>query len=101
VERKETSSVAAATPVAAELEQRYVLEDTDFCEVPPLHRRFYRAWKGEDDVLGPNEVRCPVCGVVLRSYRALREGDRLHCLPCLTRLVVAVTDGIRRAQPVH
>ena len=68
--------------------RRFVLEDTGFDGVPARHRRFFRAWQGSHDHLGPNEVRCPRCGVVLRSYRDLREGDRLHCIPCDQRLRV-------------
>ncbi len=37
---------------------------------------------------GPNEVICPVCKVVIRSTRELREGDRLYCMPCMSRIVV-------------
>ena len=38
--------------------------------------------------LAPNEVLCPVCKVVIRSSRELRPGDRVYCMPCMSRLVV-------------
>jgi hypothetical protein len=68
--------------------QRYVLDETGFDEVPKKYRRFYRKWKGPGDVLAPNEVVCPVCKVVIRSTRELRSGDRVYCMPCMSRLVV-------------
>ena len=68
--------------------QRYVLEDTGFDEVPVKYRKFYRKWRGADDSLAPNEVICPVCKVVIRSSRELRPGDRVYCMPCMSRLVV-------------
>jgi hypothetical protein len=68
--------------------RRFLLEDTGFDEVPAKYRRFYRHWKGASDELGPNEALCPVCKVVIRSTRELREGDRLYCMACMTRLRV-------------
>jgi len=68
--------------------QRFLLDDTGFDEVPPKYRRFYRKWKGPGDVLAPNEAICPVCKVVIRSTRELREGDRVYCMPCMSRLVI-------------
>lgn len=68
--------------------QRYLLEDTGFDEVPKRFRRFYRKWRGAGDRLAPNEVVCPVCKVVIRSTRELRPGDRVYCMPCMSRLVV-------------
>lgn len=68
--------------------QRFVLEDTGFDEVPKKYRRFYRKWKGPGDRLAPNEVICPVCKVVIRSSRTLLPGDRVYCMPCMSRLVV-------------
>lgn len=68
--------------------QRYLLEDTGFDEVPKKYRKFYRKWRGADDELAPNEVVCPVCKVVIRSSRELRPGDRVYCMPCMSRLVV-------------
>jgi hypothetical protein len=73
--------------------RRYVLEDTGFDEVPKKYRRFYRKWKGAADVLAPNEVVCPVCKVVIRSTRELRPGDRVYCMPCMSRLVVVRTEA--------
>jgi hypothetical protein len=72
--------------------QRFILEDTGFDEVPAKYRRFYRKWKGPGDALAPNEVVCPVCKVVIRSTRELRVGDRVYCMPCMSRLVVARAD---------
>ena len=68
--------------------RRFELEETGFNEVPKKYRRFYRRWGGEADVLAPNEVLCPVCKVVIRSARELRPGDRVYCMPCMSRLVV-------------
>jgi hypothetical protein len=68
--------------------QRFILEDTGFDEVPVKYRRFYRKWRGAGDSLAPNEVICPVCSVVIRSTRELRPGDRVYCMPCMSRLVV-------------
>ncbi|MFI5314995.1 MAG: hypothetical protein ACHQ6T_04800 [Myxococcota bacterium] len=68
--------------------QRFVLGDTGFDEVPAKYRRFYRKWLGAGDSLAPNEVICPVCSVVNRSTRELRPGDRVYCMPCMSRLTV-------------
>jgi len=68
--------------------QRFILDDTGFDEVPKKYRRFYRKWQGPGDTLAPNEVICPVCKVVIRSTRELRPGDRVYCMPCMSRLVV-------------
>ena len=35
---------------------------------------------------------CPVCKVVIRSHRELRPGDRVYCMPCMSRLVVVRLD---------
>ena len=72
--------------------QRYVLDDRGFDEVPEKYRRFYRRWEGKGDRLEPNEVICPVCKVVIRSTRELRPGDRVYCMPCMSRLVVVQGD---------
>jgi len=78
--------------------QRFVLEETGFDEVPKKYRRFYRKWGGATDALAPNEVLCPVCKVVIRSTRELRLGDRVYCMPCMSRLVVQRTsDGTLEA----
>jgi hypothetical protein len=82
--------------------QRFLLDDTGFDEVPPKYRRFYRKWKGPGDRLGPNEAICPVCKVVIRSTRELREGDRVYCMPCMSRLVIArAEDGTLEARVAY
>jgi hypothetical protein len=84
---------------SAQGRQRFVLEDTGFDEVPKRFRRFYRKWRGPGDALAANEVICPVCKVVIRSTRELREGDRVYCMPCMSRLTVTrnPTTGILEA----
>ncbi len=82
----------ATEPERSRPRQRYILEDTGFDEVPVKYRRFYRRWRGPGDSLAPNEVLCPVCKVVIRSSRELRRGDRVYCMPCMSRLVVARAD---------
>jgi hypothetical protein len=90
----ENEGGAAETP-----RQRFILDDTEFDEVPKKYRRFYRKWKGAGDSLGPNEVICPVCKVVIRSSRELRPGDRVYCMPCMSRLVVVrLEDGTLEAR---
>ncbi len=69
--------------------RRFILDDTGFDEVPRRWRRFYRKWSGPGDRLAANEVLCPVCKVVIRSTRELRPGDRVYCMPCMSRLIVA------------
>ena len=69
--------------------RQFALDDTGFDEVPEKFRKFYRRWLGATDVLGPNEVLCPVCKVVIRSHRELRPGDRVYCMPCMSQLLVA------------
>ena len=82
--------------------QRYVLEETGFNEVPKRYRRFYRRWLGPTDKLAPNEVYCPVCKVVIRSSRELRAGDRVYCMPCMSRLVVSRDpDGRLVGRSIH
>jgi hypothetical protein len=75
---------------ADQARQRFVLEDTGFDEVPKKYRRFYRRWQGASDQLALNEVLCPVCKVVIRSTRELRPGDRVYCMPCMSRLMVTI-----------
>lgn len=79
---------SASAPAGDASRRRYILEDTGFDEVPKKYRRFYRKWRGAGDALAPNEVICPVCKVVIRSTRELRVGDRVYCMPCMSRLVV-------------
>ena len=74
--------------------QRFVLDETGFNEVPKKFRRFYRKWEGPSDQLAANEVLCPVCKVVIRSTRELRPGDRVYCMPCMSRLIVEREDGV-------
>jgi hypothetical protein len=75
--------------------RRYELDDRGFDEVPEKYRKYYRRLEGPGDTLAPNEVLCPVCKVVIRSARELREGDRVYCMACLTRLrVVAGEHGL-------
>ena len=82
--------------------QRFILEDTGFDEVPKKYRRFYRKWAGPGDSLAPNEVICPVCKVVIRSTRELRPGDRVYCMPCMSRLVVMRnTEGMLEARVAY
>lgn len=68
--------------------KRFELEEVGFKEVPKKWRKFYRYWGGVGDVLAPNEVICPVCKVVIRSTRELRPGDKVYCMPCMSRMVV-------------
>jgi len=81
--------------------QRYVLEETGFNEVPKKYRKFYRRFGGEGDSLAPNEVQCPVCMVIVRSSRNLRQGDRVYCMPCFSRLVVVMVNDRLEAHPVY
>ena len=87
-------AVETAVPDPAE-RRRYILEETGFDEVPKKYRKFYRKWQGELDKLAPNEVLCPVCKVVIRSSRELRPGDRVYCMPCMSRLVVTESESGR------
>ena len=75
--------------------RRFELDETGFNEVPKKYRKFYRKWRGAGDSLAPNEVLCPVCKVVIRSTRELRLGDRVYCMPCMSRLVVVEGEGGR------
>ena len=86
---------SAAEEPKAEKRQRFILEETGFNEVPVKYRRFYRRWGGAGDLLAANEVLCPVCKVVIRSTRELRPGDRVYCMPCMSRLVVAAGEDGR------
>jgi hypothetical protein len=82
--------------------QRFELEETGFKEVPKRWRKFYRHWKGEGDSLAPNEVICPVCKVVIRSNREFRPGDRVYCMPCMSRMVVVrCDDGSLKAEVTY
>lgn len=86
-DRDDIDDPPAAKPSRAR--QRFRLQDdTGFDEVPKKYRRFYRKWRGEGDELAANEVICPVCKVVIRSARELWPGDRVYCMPCMSRLTV-------------
>ena len=84
-----TSEGTSTADIEEPPRRRYELEETGFNEVPKKWRKFYRHWGGPGDELAPNEVMCPVCKVVIRSNRELRPGDRVYCMPCMTRMVVA------------
>lgn len=75
-----------APPDAVDVAEPFPLEDTGFNELPVPLRRGYRHWRGPEDPLGPNEILCPTCHLVLRSTRAFGSGDELQCVPCLSRL---------------
>jgi len=82
--------------------RHFELDDRGFNEVPKKWRKFYRHWEGEGDTLGPNEIICPVCKVVIRSVKELRAGDRLYCMPCMSRLlVVEAGDGTLTTEVVY
>jgi hypothetical protein len=81
--------------------QSFELEDTGFNEVPKRFRRFYRRWRGPSDTLAPNEALCPVCKVVIRSTKELRAGDRVYCMPCMSRLELAEEDGMLIAKVIY
>jgi hypothetical protein len=82
--------------------KRYELEETGFDEVPKKYRKFYRKWLGPADPLAPNEAFCPVCRVVIRSPRELREGDRVYCMACMTRItLVRGSEGRLESQVVY
>lgn len=53
------------------------------------------ARQGVGDTLAPNEVICPVCKVVIRATRELRPGDKVYCMPCMSRMVVVVGENGR------
>lgn len=81
--------------------RRYELEDVGFNEVPKKWRKFYRHWGGPGDELAPNEVVCPVCKVVIRSVRELRAGDKVYCMPCMSRMIIVETaDGGLEAEVI-
>jgi hypothetical protein len=81
--------------------QSFVLDDTGFNEVPKRFRRFYRRWRGPSDKLAPNEALCPVCKIVIRSTKELRVGDRVYCMPCMSRLEIAEDNGLLIARVIY
>lgn len=102
VETNAEPAVQTAEASAKDSRARFLLEDTGFDEVPKKFRRFYRKWGGPGDPLAPNEVVCPVCKVVIRSTRELRPGDRVYCMPCMSRLIVArAEDGTLEAHVAY
>jgi hypothetical protein len=90
-----TDSLLVERDEATEPRRRFVLEDTGFDEVPRKYRKFYRHWEGPGDSLEANEVLCPVCKIVIRSTRELRPGDRVYCMPCMSRLTVVRNESGR------
>lgn len=93
---------AARPGTSEEPRQRFILEDTGFNEVPKKYRKFYRKWSGPGDSLALNEVMCPVCKVIIRSSRELRPGDRVYCMPCMSRLIVVLGDsGVLEARVAY
>ncbi len=81
--------------------QTFELQDTGFNEVPKRFRRFYRRWRGPKDTLAPNEALCPVCKVVIRSTKELRAGDRVYCMPCMSRLELVEEGGVLIAHVIY
>ena len=81
--------------------QTFELEETGFNEVPKRFRRFYRRWRGAGVELGPNEALCPVCKVVIRSTKELRAGDRVYCMPCMSRLELVEEEGMLIAKVIY
>lgn len=87
-------SGAPDSQIAEAPRRTFDLEETGFREVPKRWRKFYRVWQGDGDTLGPNEVICPVCKVVIRSRKEYRAGDRVYCMCCFTRMILVETaDG--------
>lgn len=90
----EPAKVATHKPQSESARKLFVLkDDTGFDEVPKKYRRFYRRWQVRGDRLAANEVLCPACKVVIRSHRELRPGDRVYCMPCMSRLIVVRTEA--------
>jgi hypothetical protein len=94
-EPPEATPPSAGPDEAEGARRRFELDDRGFDEVPKKYRKFYRRWEGPDDELGPNEILCPVCKVVIRSSRELRPGDRVYCMACMARLRVVRRGGTR------
>ena len=96
------ADVASAPDPDDSPRREYDLEETGFKEVPKRWRKFYRHWGGPDYELAPNEVVCPVCKVVIRSAREFRPGDKVYCMPCMSRMVVVERpDGRMQAEVVY
>ena len=90
-----------ARPVERRPRQSFELEETGFNEVPKRFRKFYRRWRGPGDKLAINEALCPVCKVVIRSTKELRAGDRVYCMPCMSRLELVEEDGMLLAKVLY
>lgn len=90
-----------ARPKERKPRQSYVLDETGFNEVPKRFRKFYRRWRGPSDKLAPNEALCPVCKVVIRSTKELRAGDRVYCMPCMSRLELVEENGMLLAKVIY
>jgi hypothetical protein len=90
-----TDAESSALPASHDARRTYELEDLGFNEVPKKWRKFYRHWTGPGDELAPNEILCPVCKVVIRSGREFRPGDKVYCMPCMSRMVVVEGPGGR------
>ncbi len=90
-----TDAESSAPPNSRDSRRTYELEDLGFNEVPKKWRKFYRHWTGPGDELAPNEILCPVCKVVIRSGREFRPGDKVYCMPCMSRMVVVEGPGGR------
>lgn len=69
--------------------------------MPKRFRRFYRRWRGPGDTLAANEALCPVCKVVIRSTKELRAGDRVYCMPCMSRLELVDEGGVLIAKVIY
>jgi hypothetical protein len=87
--------MGSASASEEEPRRRYELDDRGFDEVPKKYRKYYRLWDGPDDELAPNEAICPVCKIVVRSVRELREGDQIYCMACMTRIRIVRGQGGR------
>jgi hypothetical protein len=82
--------------------RRFVLAETGFNEVPRAYRKFYRRWLGPPTCWHRTRCSAPVCKVVVRSRRELRPGDRVYCMPCMSRLVVVRgAHGTLEARPAY
>ncbi len=90
-----SSAEHAGGTAGEDTRRRYILEDVGFDEVPKKWRKFYRHWTGPGDQLAPNEVICPVCKVVIRSSHEFRPGDKVYCMPCMSRMVIIEGAGGR------
>ena len=56
--------------------------------MPRGWRKCYQLCQEFGDTPAPTEIICPVCKVVIRSVREFRAGDRVYCMPCMSRMVI-------------